>query len=276
MTNSTQNQSNSLPLKDGFATFFEEPSRETLRNLLQNQRGEFPHLEFKREWPTSPSIARHILGIANSGGGCIVVGVAELKNNTLESTGLNELVDKAKVTNGLDKYLPHPLKNKISIYDFSYTSSEYPKLEGKLFQVAFIEPDASHLPFVSMAESDNEIKKDKIYVRRGTSTVEANYYELQDIINRRIETAYSSSNEIDLRSHLEELKLLYDQISPVKYFLINSLPLILTEPPIDNKAKHYKRAKNEHYPKEDYDAFIARMIEKKKKRIEIALNVADL
>ncbi|MDV3002561.1 MAG: hypothetical protein N5P05_004216 (plasmid) [Chroococcopsis gigantea SAG 12.99] len=273
MTNSTENKFKSI--KDEFAKFFEEPSRETLRDLLQNHLGEFPHLDFKQDWPDLDQIARHILGIANSGGGCIIIGVTEIENQTLEATGLANLTDKKVISDRIDKYLPHVLKSKFNICDFYYEASEYSKLIGKNFQVILIEYDVAHLPFLSVADGSS-IKKDKIYVRRVTSTVEANHDEVQDLINKRIETAYSSSNEIDLREHLEELKLLYDQIKRGEYISINPFATIKTSIFDKNWDIYLRRIDNPHYPKEEYDAFIAKMIEKKKKRIEIALNVVDL
>jgi hypothetical protein len=61
-------------LHEGFARFFEEPRRENLRELLRDTAGEYSHLDFKREWPETWKLARHILAIANSGGGSLVSG----------------------------------------------------------------------------------------------------------------------------------------------------------------------------------------------------------
>ncbi len=68
---------NKKAFKEEFAKFYENPTREGLRELLKNNLGEYPNIDFKSQLPTFSSIARHILGIANSGGGCIILGVAE-------------------------------------------------------------------------------------------------------------------------------------------------------------------------------------------------------
>lgn len=263
-------------LKEEFAKFFEDPSRDGLRELLRNNLGEFPHLDFKENWSSLSKIARHILGLANSDGGCIIVGVAEKEDKTLEATGVENLKDKAEIFKGIQKFLPSFLVDKVELADFVYEASEYPKIVGKKFQVIFVATDSKHLPFTSMVEGDG-IQKNRIYVRRGTSTEEADYQELQNILNKRLETGYSSRNEIDLRTHLEELEMLYGLLKSgylIPTGLIN--PQLKLGSFIKDLDIQYKSVPNPNYPKETYEAFVARMIEKKKKRIEIVLDVADL
>lgn len=275
MTNSSKPQPKSI--KEEFVNFYEEPSRDKLRNLIQNNLGEFPRLDFKGDWLGFSKIARHILGLANSDGGCIVVGVAEKDDKTLEATGVENLKDKAEIVKGIHKFLPNVLADRVEILDFVYEASEYPKIVGKKFQVILVGTDPKHLPFISIAEGDG-IQKNKIYVRRGTSTEEVNHQELQNIINKRLETGYSSRNEIDLRTHIEELEMLYgllksSDIIPRGY--IDS-QLGLVDSAFKALERQYKSVPNPYYPKESYEAFIAKMIEKKKKRIEIVLDIADL
>ena len=199
-------------LKEEFAKFYENPTRDSLRELLKNNLGEFPNLDFKERWLPFPQMARHILGIANAGGGCIIVGVAEKDDKTLEANGIEALVDKTEITDGIKKFVPNVLLAETEFGDFSYDASEYPKLVSKKFQVVFISSDPKRLPYISMAESDG-IKNNAIYTRRGTATVEVNYEELQGIVNKRLETGYSSQTEIDLQAHIEHLKILYEQVS---------------------------------------------------------------
>ena len=45
-------------IKEEFAKFFETPSRESLRDLLKNNLGEFPHCDFKGNWPDFSKIAK--------------------------------------------------------------------------------------------------------------------------------------------------------------------------------------------------------------------------
>ena len=175
MTNSTKLQSKGI--KEIFVNFFEDPSRDKFRDLIRNNLGEFPYLDFKKDWLSFPKMARHILGFANSDGGCIVVGVAEKEDKTLEATGLETLKDKVQITNGIKKFLPNVLLDRLQVIDFAYEDSEYSKIVGKKFQVIFVETDPKHLPFISMADGTG-VQKNKIYVRLGTSTEEANYQQL--------------------------------------------------------------------------------------------------
>ncbi len=155
---------------EALARFFETPTRETLRELLRTHFGELDGCDFKAEWPPHLSnIARHILGIANSGGGVIVVGMAEKEDDkSLQPVGLTTLLDKAKVHKGVEKFLPHNLQSGFEVLDFSYPASEYPVLEGKRFQVLLIEDDPLHLPYVCCWNGD-KIREAAIYIRRGTS-----------------------------------------------------------------------------------------------------------
>jgi predicted HTH transcriptional regulator len=262
-------------IKEEFAQFYEDPTREGLRELLRDNLGEFPNLDFKEQWPAFPKLARHLLGLANLGGGCIIIGVAEKEDKSLESVGIDDLIDKSSVTNGIKKFLPNTLLENIDIGDFKYEVAEYPKLIDKKFQTIFVTSDAKHLPFVAMADGDG-IRNNAIYTRRGPSTEEANYDELQNIINRRLETGYSSQGEIDLRTHIEQLKTLYGQIDQYHIRREGGIADALQNIATISLFGETQKILNPVYPPEGFDMFIARMIEKKKKRIEIILDVIDL
>lgn len=195
--------------KELFVQFFENPTRETLRDLLRDHVGETDKCDFKETWPPMPKVAKHILGFANSGGGCLVIGVREMGDGSFDQSGIKVLMDKAKITQGVQKFVPKQVK--FSVFDFSYDESKYPKLIGKKFQTLIVEDQPQYIPFISEEEGEG-IRKNAIYVRHGTSTEETSYEELQAIINRRIETKYSSTDELDLRHHLIELQILYEQV----------------------------------------------------------------
>ncbi len=236
--------------QEDFARFFESPSREGLRDLLRDHVGELDNYDFKKEWPAFPKLARHILGFANSGGGCLFSGVEELDDGSFDPVGLDSLVDKADVHRGIEKFIPTQLEYEI--LDFAYEASEYPKIVGKKFQILLVEDSPQYIPFVALEHGDG-IRKNAIYVRHGTCTEEANYEELQEVINRRIETGYSSREELGLDRHLGELKALYRHIPPYSSLLAFVSPLF---------------AKNPKYPKEDFEDFVNRMITEKKGVIE--------
>lgn len=265
-------------LHEEFAKFFENPKREHLRELLERNVGEFAYLDFKEQWPSFPKFSRHLLGIENSGGGCVIVGVAEREDNTLEAAGLETLTDKSDIIRGIENYLPHTLLESIDILDYSFEAAEYPAIVGKKFQVVFVPDDPRHLPFVTKRDGEG-IREAAIYVRRGTLTEEANYEELQGVLNRRIETGYSSQGEIDLGTHIEQLKRLYGQLA--RYHVrdrglltqhLASLPKALEK----MIGIELEQVPNPMYPEEDFGAFIVRMIQKKKKRIELELDVVEL
>lgn len=105
---------------EDIAKFFEIPSRESFRDLLQNHFGEQNYLDFKQNWPNYSKLAKHILAMANSGGGIIVVGVSE-KEGTLDAVGLKDIIDKSDINKGCTKFLADNLKYEI--LDFAYDSS---------------------------------------------------------------------------------------------------------------------------------------------------------
>lgn len=239
--------------REEFAKFFENPSREGLRDFLKNHAGELNGYDFKGEWPTFPKVARHILGLANSGGGCLVIGVDEKTDKTFEPVGVDQLLDKADIQKGIQKFIPPQLKYEV--LDFAYTDSEYPKLVGKKFQVLLVEDLPEYIPFVAISNGEG-IRGAAIYTRRGTNSEEANYEELQGMFNRRLGTGYSSEIEFDIDKQLAELNSLYNRISP--YYN-----------PAEAEMFYYlDYHANPKYPDEDFDEFVRRMIDQKKEIIE--------
>ena len=263
-------------IHEDFAKFFEAPTRDKFRQLIRNRVGELDHLDFKRDWPESWSkTAKHILGLSNSGGGCLVIGVQQSVDNILEPSGVTQLADKADISKKLKAYLPSLLSGDIEVIDFSFDASEYPSLVGKSFQVLIVEDLPEYLPFVS-SNSGSDIREGSIYIRRGTSTEEANYEELQRVVNRRIATNNSSQTEIDLSVHFDQLKFLYGLINHGNVIPKNFLGKEMTEAfsgLARRIASSFEAAPNPLYPKESIEKFVSRLIEKKKKKIEIELQV---
>ncbi len=244
-------------LKEVFAEFFSEPTREGLKEIIDLGYSESNNIEFKSEWIDKAELAKIILSIANSGGGCIIFGLEE-KDKVLISNGIEKVKDEAEFTGEIEKFLPRALIKKIELINFRYDEVMYPKVGDKIFQVIFIGSDKKYVPYI--CESDgNKIYKGDIYIRRGTSSKKINYEELQELLNERVETEYSSSDEILLENELEELKILYSEIPEYKSIFAEGITIGLFE-----GAKQ----KNKNYPKEEYEEFISRMIEKKKKQIE--------
>ncbi|MCT7964683.1 ATP-binding protein [Laspinema sp. D1] len=256
--------------KEALATFFESPSRDGLRKLLLDNTGEYNDLDFKRDlYQNVRYLVPDILAMANTEGGVIVFGIDEVEKSKLEPVGIElaDKDDKTKVKTELSNYLDNRLKYEI--IDFAYSESEYEKIKNKKFRVIIVDYDPRYIPFLSRKESiDTASKKgvwkDVIYVRHNASTTRADYFQLQDIFNRRLETSFDSTREISLMEHFTELKQIY-QLIPRVYWTNDYEELDHEEPwyPGD-----YFYQKNPSYPQEDFEEFVARMIALKKSVIE--------
>lgn len=267
-------QLKSKSVHEKFSQFFESPTRDTLRALLKEHVGELRNCDFKEDWPDHASVAKHLLGIANTGGGCLIMGVKEEPDKTLEPSGLTEKRDKADVTSGVKRYIHNSLLSGIEVADFYYEDSEYPKLVEKSFQVLFIQTDFEALPFVCQ-RSGEKIRQGAIYIRHEGSTEEASHDEVQSLLKQRIAVSPKTAEAQNLKEHFEELKVLYSQI-PKSVDAGNS-PVASSEfvQEIAKFANLFSGDKepNPNYPEEDYQEFVARVLEAKKILIEGKLGV---
>lgn len=204
-----------LAIHEDFARFLEAPSRERLREMLRSRTGEYDFIDFKEAWPEPASLAKHVLAFANSGHGCLVVGVAELADGSLETRGIATIADKTQLKNSIAKYLPTSVE--FEIHDFAYLDSEYVSLKGKSFQVLFVECDPNSIPVLSLAETTN-LFRNRIYVRSNNSTTEADHSTVQSLIERRINASLPSKPLRNLKLHLEQLSALYEFTLPEEVF----------------------------------------------------------
>ena len=244
-----------------FAKFFESPSREGLRDLLRDHFGETHAFDFKEIWPSNSKLSRQILGLANYGGGCLIVGVKENEDKSFQPVGLDEFFDKTDIQKGIERFIPIQLD--YDILDFSYQDSEYPKIKGKKYQVLVVEDSPKHLPFLAIADGDG-IRKNAIYYRHATNAEEINYDELQYLLNRRIETEFSTKPEFDLQKHLDQLKVLYKNIRPlIKYYHYEETE----EDFYEQEFRNYSVGGNPKYPRESVEEFLSKLIIEKKKLI---------
>lgn len=244
--------------KELFANFLENPNRVHLRSIFQNNFGELDNFELKSEISEYTKFAKHILAIANFGGGAIIIGVEETNKKEIIAKGLESFYDKADVYKKIKKYIPQQLKYEL--LDFNYEETEYGAIKGKKFQVLIVEKQDEFIPYVSLNEG-KEIRINVIYTRAGTNSIVADYYQIQEIINRRLQTEHINTKEIELSKHIQELKELYSQIKKFNYEGFNVLSQF-------QSSLLGEKKQNKYYPKEDFDLFISRLIEKKKKIIE--------
>jgi hypothetical protein len=146
--------------------------------------------------------------MANSGGGCIVFGMEQSQGSSIEAVGLAAMIDKADVSKGLSSYLPKRLR--LEVLDFTFDAAEYSAIQGKTFQVIIVEDEPGNVPFVCVADGSG-IRKNSIYARKGTASEEADDYQLQQILNRRIATGHSTAPAMGLERHVQELRILAGQ-----------------------------------------------------------------
>ena len=138
------------------------------------------------------------------------------------------------------------------------------------------------LPFVSLGQSE-KIEKDVIYVRRGTKSEKATSEEINRIIERKIATIYSENTDMSLDQHLEQLKKLYSELPQKIRVLVRkgSQPNFAATLKVFGERigslygtpDEYEEKDNPNYPDEGYEAFILRMIEAKKLKIEKVLDL---
>ena len=258
------------PIKDSLYDIFVNcPTRENLRALLQKHTGEEDYLDFKEDWLDKEKEARHILAMANSGGGCIIFGVHQEDDGSFLPVGLNTLKDTAELSREVKKFLPPSLKYAVS--DFKFESSEYEKLVGKKFQILVVEDKPLGLPFICCADGKN-LKDGDIFIRKGTESHRANNYDIDNLIKRKLKFAKTPrTNNLALKEHLEQLKTLYSELTYTtsEGGILQALLALSSALPKTKTTTH----KKDCYPKEDFDAFVVRMLDRKKKRIEEELDI---
>jgi len=258
------------PWKENLIDFLKEPTRENPRQLLQLEAVEDNDLEFKRELIPFDSLARHILAMANKNGGAIVFGVDEVEVNQFSPCGLSESLDITDIQKKLSTYIPRNLRN--DIVPCFFKDERDIEFKDKFFLIIIIHYNPRYIPFLSL-KNGSKINRDTIYTRINGASEPISYDELQDVINNRINTEYSTTNELKLIEHLEELKELYSRIPrTVSEFKHNYLfgSSVLSEPYALRQQRilfgdtERKILPNPEYPQESYEGFIKRIINIKK------------
>ena len=269
-------------IKDKFFDLIvKNPSRDGFKTFLKESCGELDNIDFKEKWITKGKLAKIMLAIANTGGGIIVFGIQENKGDKFVAVGIDELKDAADVEKEIKKLVPRNLS--YSVLNFIYDDEIYGEYAGKMFQAIIIADAPEQLPFFSIGASD-DIEKDCVYVRRGTSSEKASARDFETMFQRKLENVFKESNDLSLKEHLEQLKFLYDCIPQQKRILVKkgnrfvgameglqALSERMTE--IFGEPDQYEEVPNENYPSEDYEQFLVRMIDKKKLKIEKVLDL---
>ena len=269
-------------IKDKFFDLIvKNPSRDGFKTFLKESCGELDNIDFKEKWITKGKLAKIMLAMANTGGGVIVLGIQGNKDDNYLAVGIDELKDAADVEKEIKKLVPRNLS--YSVLNFIYDDEIYGEYAGKKFQAIIIADAPEQLPFFSIGASD-DIEKDCVYVRRGTSSEKASARDFETMIQRKLENVFKESNDLSLKEHLEQLQFLYDSIPQKKRILVKkgnrfvgamkglqALSERMTE--ILGEPDQYEEVPNENYPSEDYEQFLVRMIDKKKLKIEKILDL---
>jgi hypothetical protein len=273
----------SFQIKDKFFDLIvKNPSRDGFKTFLKESCGELDNIDFKEKWISKGKLAKVMLAIANSGGGVIVIGIKENKGDDFVPVGIEELRDTASVEQEIQKLVPRNLN--YSVLNFIYNDELYGDYAGKKFQAIIISNIPEQLPFFSIGSSD-DIDKDCVYVRRGTSSVKATAREFEVLIQKRMENVFKESSDLSLKEHLEQLQFLHDSIPQKKRILVKKgnqfigdtagLQALLgrMSKMMFGEPDQYEEIPNENYPTEDYEQFLVRMIDKKKLKIEKVLDL---
>ena len=268
-------------IKDHFYDqFLKEPTKDNFRDFMKKSCGELNEMDFKETWIDKGPLAKIMLAMANNGGGIIVFGVKENEDNTFDILGLDSLKDTADISNSISRLVSSSLDYEV--FNFVFDSDVYGKFENKKFQIMVIHDTPERLPFVSLGQSE-KIEKDVIYGRRGTKSEKATSEEINRIIERKIATIYSENTDMSLDQHLEQLKKLYSELPQKIQVLVRKG----TQPNFAAALKvfgerigalygtpdEYEEKDNPNYPDEGYEAFILRMINAKKLKIEKVLDL---
>ena len=265
-----QNSNSRSVVKDLIYEFLKEPTRANFHKVVFNGSGEQDNCDFKEKWLDDyEKIAQIILGMANSSGGAIVIGVKENDDGTTEAIGLDILQDKEKIHSKIVKFLPDSLKFEIGDFDFS--DIKYERVQNKKFQVIFVYTDDENLPYIWNRDS-RDAQEGCIYIRRGTKTVKANGFEIQKLIDKRIRASYTDISTLELKEHLNQLKILYSSIDS-SYTRLAKNPFLGLQSSFKNILGPVVSEPNPQYPGESYDEFVRKMIDRKKIKIERVLDL---
>lgn len=264
-----------LDIKEYMYKFLQEPTRENFIDIVFNGVGEQNCIDFKKIWIEPQKLSEIILGMANVGGGVIILGVEEKEDGTIEAVGLNEIFDKEKQHSKIIRFLPATIK--FDILDFDFSDEAYSKIENKMYQMILIQSDDKDLPYMWNKDS-NENQIGCVFIRKGTKTVRANSGELSELIDKKIRSMYTEGSKLALEEHLDQLKILYKYVGERENVIHKSIldvGKVLSEKfqMISASLGEVERIKNPFYPEEDFEEFVSNMIKMKKIKIEKVLDL---
>jgi hypothetical protein len=158
-------------------------------NELLNASVEHEHLDYKEDLDINTtfgivSIAKDMLAMSNSGGGNIVIGVD--KNFNKKGLDLSFRVDEADFRNKISKYF----NPKIG-FAFKEFTRDINNIQRKFAIISILPSDELVLPIKDGNYERNgrqmcEFRCGDIYIRDGSESKRADYFEVRRIINRLV------------------------------------------------------------------------------------------
>ena len=175
-------------LLEDFAMHGRVPSDSEARKILaelgrRSSRTEFDRLDFKRQFNEDPTawidFVKHIVGIANSGGGVIVVGMTDDGERVGLGSSLLHAFDPTNIANKIRKYAPGA--------QIRVSYSEIPSYRKK-FGFLWVFAGSRVVVFdksIQYPGSDKTaIQQGVVYVRRGSATCPATQSEINSAVDR--------------------------------------------------------------------------------------------
>jgi len=240
---------------DAVKQLIDTPNSKTLETILWDYLFESDQVDFKKDYLEIDKIAKHILSLANIGGGAIILGVSE-DGDSLKLDGLEEYKDNAELDNSLKKYIPSTVKYRQSRIKFNENDKE-----EKIFSVITVQDNPMDLPYISNKNGSN-INEGEVYVRSGTKSERADKDDVEQIYRRKNAAYNLVKSPEDFNNTVKKLSILYSHI-----------PEKLHEDTTFQKAIQNifikKEVPNENYPEEDLDQFLNKCIDLQK---EFVLN----
>ena len=202
--------------KEQVAELFNSPDRVTFREFLKTNTGEYNDIDFKGDYIENSKLAKHIIAMANTGGGIITLGIEEDENNFLTPVGI-EFKDKTKIEQDLSNYIPSSLEYELHIFQYE-DEVEWKKLKNKNFLMITVQYTPKKIPFLPKNDG-REIKKQEIYCRKNSSSKKVTYEDIQEILEKRFESSEKIIYGNDLEENLNQLQILTSYLCFPKSFL---------------------------------------------------------
>lgn len=231
----------------------EHPTVEYFDILVKSYLYETDRVDFKSDYIEYSKLAKHMMALANTNGGLIIIGVKELDNQEFLLSGVTSVKDSADFGNCIKKYIPKKLKYK-------HTCLTHGENALKFVLISVLSRH-SDIPYISEYDG-SYVKSGDVYIRRDTESIKALNHDVDDMYKRKSAAMNLTTNSKDFSESIKKLKILYGSINKTKR--INTIGIAIAN-------VFTEEEENENYPSESFDQFIVKCIEIQKVNIESSL-----